>query len=54
MTKIMRGIVHGKTIQLENDTGLEDGRKVGSFCGPRNFLARLQAGDREVPSRLRG
>lgn len=28
MTKILRGIVHGKTIELENETGLEDGRMV--------------------------
>jgi hypothetical protein len=28
MTKMMRGVVHGKTIELESDTGLEDGRKV--------------------------
>jgi hypothetical protein len=28
MTKILRGIVHGKTIELENETGLEDGRQV--------------------------
>lgn len=28
MTKILRGVVHGKTIELENDTGLQDGRKV--------------------------
>ena len=28
MIKILRGIVHGKTIELENETGLEDGRQV--------------------------
>jgi len=28
MTKVLRGIVHGKTIELENDAGLEDGRSV--------------------------
>jgi hypothetical protein len=28
MTKLLRGIVHGRTIELEDDTGLEDGRKV--------------------------
>lgn len=28
MTKVLRGVVHGKTIKLENDTGLEDGRQV--------------------------
>ena len=28
MTKMLRGIVHGKTIELENETGLEDGRQV--------------------------
>jgi hypothetical protein len=28
MTKLMRGVVHGKTIELDNETGLEDGRKV--------------------------
>ena len=28
MTKVLRGVVHGKTIELESDTGLEDGRKV--------------------------
>ncbi len=28
MTKVLQGIIHGKTIELENETGLEDGRKV--------------------------
>jgi hypothetical protein len=28
MTKVLRGIVHGRTIELENETGLEDGRQV--------------------------
>jgi hypothetical protein len=28
MTKILRGVIHGKTIELEKDTGLEDGREV--------------------------
>jgi hypothetical protein len=28
MTKVLRGVIHGKTIELENDTGLEDGRRV--------------------------
>jgi hypothetical protein len=28
MTKVLRGVVHGRTIQLDDDTGLEDGRKV--------------------------
>jgi hypothetical protein len=28
MTKVLRGVVHGRTIELETDTGLEDGRKV--------------------------
>jgi hypothetical protein len=28
MTKVLRGIIHGKTIELERDAGLEDGRKV--------------------------
>ena len=28
MTKVLRGVVYGKTIELENETGLEDGSKV--------------------------
>ncbi len=28
MTKLLRGVVHGRTIELEDDTGLEDGHKV--------------------------
>lgn len=28
MTKVLQGIVHGKSIELESETGLEDGRKV--------------------------
>jgi hypothetical protein len=28
MTKVLRGVVHGRTIELEDDTGMEDGRKV--------------------------
>jgi hypothetical protein len=27
-TKIMRGVVHGKTVELEHDTGLPDGQQV--------------------------
>jgi len=28
MTKLLRGVIHGKTIELEDDAGLEDGRRV--------------------------
>ena len=28
MTKLLRGVVRGRTIELEGDPGLEDGRKV--------------------------
>ena len=28
MTKVLRGVIHGRIIELENDSGLEDGRKV--------------------------
>ncbi|HEX7447872.1 MAG TPA: hypothetical protein VF306_10025 [Pirellulales bacterium] len=28
MTKVLRGVVHGRTIELEAETGLEDGRAV--------------------------
>jgi hypothetical protein len=28
MTKKLRGVIHGKTIELESDAGLEDGRTV--------------------------
>ncbi len=28
MVKALRGVVRGKTIELENDAGLEDGRPV--------------------------
>ena len=28
MTKVLRGVIHGKTIELESEPGLEDGRKV--------------------------
>jgi hypothetical protein len=28
MTKVLRGVVHGRTIELEHETGLEDGRRV--------------------------
>jgi hypothetical protein len=28
MTKVLRGVIHGNTIELEGDAGLEDGRKV--------------------------
>jgi hypothetical protein len=28
MVKILRGIVHGRTIELEGDPGIEDGRMV--------------------------
>jgi hypothetical protein len=28
MNKMMRGTVHGRTIQLDDDPGIEDGRQV--------------------------
>lgn len=28
MTKVLRGVVHGRTIELDAETGLEDGRAV--------------------------
>jgi hypothetical protein len=28
MTKVLRGVIHGKTIELEENSGLEDGRQV--------------------------
>jgi hypothetical protein len=28
MTKILHGVIHGRTIKFEQETGLEDGRKV--------------------------
>jgi hypothetical protein len=28
MTKVMRGVIHGKTIELASNTGLADGRQV--------------------------
>jgi hypothetical protein len=28
VTKLLRGVIHGRTIELDTDTGLEDGRKV--------------------------
>jgi hypothetical protein len=28
MDKILHGVVHGRTIELEGDPGIEDGRKV--------------------------
>ena len=28
MNRVMRGVVHGRTIELEGDPGIADGRKV--------------------------
>ena len=28
MVKILRGVVHGRTIELESEPGIEDGRRV--------------------------
>ena len=28
MVKILRGVVHGRTIELETEPGIEDGRRV--------------------------
>ena len=28
MTKVLRGVIHGRTIELDDDAGLEDGRHV--------------------------
>ena len=37
MTKVLRGVVHGKTIQLEDDPGLEDGRSVEVILQPKRL-----------------
>ena len=28
MTRILHGVIHGRTIELDSETGLEDGKKV--------------------------
>ncbi|MEX2118685.1 MAG: hypothetical protein WD847_03670 [Pirellulales bacterium] len=28
MNKVMQGVIHGRTIELESDPGIEEGRKV--------------------------
>ncbi len=28
MTQVIEGVIHGRTIELEGDPGIEDGRKV--------------------------
>ena len=34
MVKIAKGIVHGKTIELEQETGVQDGQKVEVIIRP--------------------
>ena len=38
-SKILRGAVHGRTIELETKSGIEDGRESRSSCDPRRFPA---------------
>ncbi len=37
MKKVMQGIVHGRTIELDNDPGIDDGRTVRVVLLPKEL-----------------
>ncbi len=37
MTKTLHGVVHGRTIELENETGMQDGRRVEVILRARDL-----------------
>ena len=37
MGKILHGVVHGRTIELETDSGIEDGRRVEIIVRSRSL-----------------
>ena len=37
MVKVLRGVVHGRTIELESEPGIEDGRKVEVMVRSRSL-----------------
>lgn len=49
MTQVIPGVIHGRTIELDGDPGIEDGRKVQVVlqseptCGERNPARRETA-----------
>lgn len=38
MTKVLHGVVHGRTIELDSETGLQDGRKVEVILRAKELL----------------
>jgi uncharacterized protein (DUF433 family) len=56
MTKTLQGKVHGKTIELERETGLPDGHQVQveirSSDGPPAWLERLDIDPNFAPGKL--
>jgi hypothetical protein len=53
MTKVLRGVIHGKTIELENDTGLEDGRRVHVTLRAKELPGPPPGGDWGIRNRQR-
>lgn len=56
MTKVLRGIVHGKTIEVTEDLGMSDGQAVDLIVTPAGFVEPLPEGSRSVtlPKKLPG
>jgi len=55
MTKVLRGVVHGKTIEVSEDVGMPDGQAVEIIvtaalpCGPAPWGARAQTTPKQLP-----
>lgn len=48
-TNVLRGVIHGKTIELDNETGLPDGQRVKitvqPVFGDEKLIGRLAPGE---------
>lgn len=44
MTRVLRGVIHGRTIELDTETGLEDGRAVEVVLRAKELPGPPQAG----------
>lgn len=55
MTKVLRGIVHGKTIELTEDLGIWEGQVVDVLVTPSNPVESPSTGNRPTaPKKLPG
>lgn len=50
MTRVLRGIIHGKTIELSEDLGMSDGQAVDLLVAPSGSLQPPPEGSVPRPS----